>query len=124
MRIRINNIECRFSQGRYEIVKWQPNLYYGKRQEYIADGWTAHEGFLRNPDHASIQESIFNLPETNYTIATLHYDTDEMCCDMNTIGARLLSLDKPERDDFFAVYEYAEERIRKEIEDLTEEPEY
>ncbi len=123
MRIRINNIECRFEQGRYEIVKWQPNHYYGKKAEYLEGGWKSDGGFLRL-NNTSIQESIFNLPETSYTIATLHYDSDEMCCDMNTIGARLLSLDKPERDDFFAVYEYAEERIRKEIEDLTEEPEY
>jgi hypothetical protein len=28
MRIRINDIECRFSQGRYEIIKWQPNDYH------------------------------------------------------------------------------------------------
>ena len=123
MRIRINDIECRFRQGRYEIVKWQPNCYYGKQEEYLENGWESDGGFLRL-NNTSIQESIFNLPETSYTIATLHYDADEGCCDMKTVGPRLLELSKLLRDDFFAVYEYAEERIRKEIEDLTEEPEY
>ena len=123
MRIRINNIECRFSQGRYEIVKWQPNLYYGKREEYIAEGWQSDGGFLRR-NNTSIQESIFNSPEQCYTVATLQYDADEMCCDMNTVGPRLLQLDKMDRKDFFAVYEYAEDRIREEELARTEEPEF
>jgi hypothetical protein len=113
MKIRVNNIECRFSQSRYEFVKWQPNHYYGKREEYIAEGWQSDGGFLRR-NNTSIQESIFNSPETCYTIATLKYDADEMCCDMNTVGARLLQLDETDRKDFFAVYELAEERIREE----------
>jgi hypothetical protein len=113
MRIRINNIECRFSQSRYEFVKWQPNHYYGKREEYIADGWQSDGGFLRR-NNTSIQESIFNSPEQCYTVATLQYDADEMCCDMNTVGARLLQLDETDRKDFFAVYELAEEIIREE----------
>ena len=123
MRIRINNIECRFSQGRYEIVKWQPNCYYGKKEEYLENGWESDRGFLRL-NNTSIQESMFNLPETCYTIATLHYDADEGCCDLKTVGPRLLDLDKPERADFFAVYEYAEDRIKAEELARTEEPEF
>jgi hypothetical protein len=63
-------------------------------------------------------------PESCYTIATLHYDGDEGCCDMKTIGPRLLQLSKPERDDFFTVYEYAEDRIQQEELARTEETEY
>ena len=128
MRIRINNIECRFSQGRYEIVKWQPNEYYQAEQRLLDEGYERVEypnnRWQMKRGWHNIDMSCFVNPENCYTIATLDYDADEMCCDMITVGARLLSLDKPERDDFFAVYEYAEERIRKEIEDLTEEPEY
>jgi hypothetical protein len=47
VRIRINDIECRFNQGRYEIVKWQPNVYFGKEQEYIDNGWVLSDGFYR-----------------------------------------------------------------------------
>ena len=125
MRVRINNIECRFSQGRYEIVKWQRNLYYGKQEDYITEGWILDGGFFRNrSNNVSIQASAFDMPETCYTIATLHYDDDEGCCDMKTIGPRLLDLDKPELNDFFAVYEYAEDRIREEELNRIEEPEF
>ena len=123
MRIRINDIECRFSQGRYEIVKWQPNHYYGKKAEYLEGGWISDSGFLRL-NNTSIQESIFDYPESCYTIATLHYDDDEGCCDLKTVGPRLLNLDKPDRADFFAVYEYAEDRIKEEELARTEEPEF
>ena len=123
MRIRINNIECRFSQGRYEIVKWFPNCYYGKEQEYIDNGYVLSGGFYRNAN-VSIGESCFKNPESCYTIATLHYDDGEGCCDMHTIGSRLLDLNKSERADFFAVYEYAEDRIREAGLDREEEVEF
>ena len=115
MRVRINNIECRFSQSRYEIVKWQPNERYNKQEEHIADGWTLSDGFFRK-DNISIQASIFDSPEHCYTIATLHYDAGEGCCDMETVGPRLLDLSIDDRNDFFDVYRLSEERIRKENE--------
>jgi hypothetical protein len=43
---------------------------------------------------------------------------------MKTVGPRLLDLDKTERNDFFAVYEYAEDRIREEELNRIEEPEF
>jgi hypothetical protein len=123
MRIRIKQIECRFSQGRYEIVKWFPNCYYGKEQEYVDNGYVLSGGFYRNAN-VSISESCFENPESCCTIATLHYDDSEGCCDMHTVGSRLLDLDKQERADFFAVYEYAEDRIREEELNKEQENEY
>ena len=123
MRIRINQIECRFSQGRYEIVKWQPNRYYNKQQEYIDNGWELSGGMYRL-NNTNISEGCFVNPETCYTIATLHYDDGECCCDMRTVGPRLLDLSKSERVDFFAVYEYAEDRIREEGLDRPEDVEF
>lgn len=117
MKIRINNIECRYNQGRYEIIKWQPNCYYGKQEEYIEGGWKLEDSFYRL-NNTSISASLFDMPETCYVIATLHHDVDEQCCDMKTVGDRLLRLDKKERVDFFAVYEYAEDRIREEATQL------
>jgi len=113
MKIRINQIECRFSQGRYEIVRWQPNSYYNKQEEYLASGWELSNGFYRK-DFTSVSEGCFVNPETCYTIATLHYVDGEGCCDMRTVGPRLLELDRTDREDFFAVYELAEDRIREE----------
>jgi hypothetical protein len=37
MKIRIDNIECRFSHGRYDIIKWYPNDYYGKEEKMIEE---------------------------------------------------------------------------------------
>lgn len=113
MRIRINQFECRFSQGRYEIIKWYPNSYYGAEAKYLEDGYVFSGGFYRK-DYSSISESCFKNPESCFTVATLHYDDGEGCCDMRTIGPRVLDLDKQERDDFFEVYALAEDRIRRE----------
>ena len=113
MKIRINQIECRFSQGRYEIVRWQPNSYYNKQEEYLASGWELSGGFYRK-DFTSVSEGCFVNPETCYTVATLHYEDGEGCCDMRTVGPRLLELDRTDREDFFAVYELVEDRIREE----------
>ena len=128
MRIRINNIECRFNQSRYEIVKWYPNRYYQAEQRLIDEGYERIEypnnQWQMKRGWSNIDMSCFVNPENCYTIATLHYDADEGCCDMKTVGPRLLELDKPERADFFAVYEYAEDRIREEELARTEEPEF
>lgn len=113
MRIRINQIECRYSQGRYEIVKWYPNNYYGAEAKHLEEGYVLSGGFYRK-NNLSISESCFKHPESCFTVATLHYDNEEGCCDMRTIGPRVLELTKQDRDDFFDVYAMAEARIRKE----------
>jgi hypothetical protein len=120
IKVRINNIECRFSQERYEIVKWQPNQYYGAEERLIEEGYEKTYGptgkwSMKNGFH-SIHESCFANSESCYTIATLKYDKGEGCCDMKTIGNRLLELDKINREDFFKVYELAEEMIAEEEE--------
>lgn len=128
MRIRIDNIECRLSQGRYEIVKWFANPHYGAEERYLADGYkrvTYPDGnWSMSTRNHTIHGSCFQNPESCYTVATLNYRKGEECCDMYTVGARLLELTKPERADFFAVYEYAEDRIREEELARQEESEY
>ena len=126
MRIRINNIECRFSQERYEIVKWFTNPHYGAEERYIADGYkrvTGPDGNWSMRTHChSIHSSCFQNPESCYTIATLRYRSGEGNCELTTVGDRLLELSKAERNDFFAVYEYAEDRIQEE--ELAREEEF
>jgi hypothetical protein len=122
MKIRINQIECRFSQGRYEIVCWQPNSYYGAEAQHLEEGYILSGGFYRK-NNLSISESCFKHSESCFTVATLHYDKEEGCCDMCTIGPRLVQLDRKHREDFFAVYELAEDRIPKQ-ETNTEDDEY
>jgi hypothetical protein len=119
MKIRIDNIECRFSHGRYDIIKWYPNDYYGKEEKMIEeDGYERVEygngGFGLRKDHHTIDSSCFQNPESCYTVAYLEYDDDEQCCDLTTVGPRLLKLKKKDRKAFFQVYKMADEAIRLE----------
>jgi hypothetical protein len=119
MKIRINNIECRFSHGRYDIIKWYPNDYYGKEEKMIEEeGYERIEygsgGFGLKKDHHTIDSSCFQNPESCYTVAYLEYDDDEQCCDLTTVGPRLLKLKKKDRKAFFQVYKIADEAIRLE----------
>lgn len=115
MIIRVENIECRFSQGRYEIVKWYPNTYYGAEEKMIEEGWERAEVngsyYGMRKGNCTVSASCFVNPESCYTIATLHYDADERCCDMTTVGTRLLRLKKKDRKSFFKVYKLAEKAI-------------
>ena len=126
MKIRIDNIELRVTDIGYHIIKWYTNEYYGAEERMIAEGYekvdTGNGEWCMRRDWSTIHASCFKNPETCYTIATLHYDDGEGCCDMQTIGPRLLNLSKTDRNDFFAVYEYAEDRIQEE--ELAREEEY
>ncbi len=117
MKIRINQIECRHSQGRYELIKWFANSHYGSEERLIAEGFVRVENpetktWSMKRNNYSIHSSCFENAESCYTIATLYYDRSEGCCELKTVGARLLELNRIEREDFFAVYELAEERIQ------------
>jgi hypothetical protein len=118
MRIRIDNIECRNSQGRYEIVKWYPNRYYGAEESMIAEGYERivyDDGrWALRKDCFTVHGGCFANPESCYTIATLKWDADEWCNELVSVGARLLDLSKEEQAAFFEVYRYAEDRIKQE----------
>jgi len=118
MRIRIDNIECRNSQGCYEIVKWYTNKYYGSEESMIEEGYERivyDDGrWALQKDCFTIHGSCFANPESCYTIATLQWDADEYCNELVSVGSRLLDLSKEERDAFFEVYRYAEDRIKQE----------
>lgn len=115
MKVRINNIECRLTQTRYEIIKWFPNEYYNAEQKLIEEGYEKVEfgngDWNLKKDYRSINSSCFKNPESCYVIAWLKYDEDEYCTELESVGDRILNLDKKERDDFFTVYELANKMI-------------
>lgn len=118
MKVRINNIECRLLNGHYEIVKWFPNEYYNAEQKLIEEGykkityengdWSMKNGSI------TITGSCFKNPESCCVIAWLRYDGNEFCTDLESVGDRLLKLNKKEREDFFTVYELADRLIVEE----------
>lgn len=122
MKVRINNIEARTSQNRYEIVRYYPNKYYGTEGEMIKEGYvktTFGDGlmdFALTRNGHTVHGSCFQNSEFCYVIAVLDYVEDEACCDLTTIGPRVLKLDEDERRSFFDVYAIAEKMICKENE--------
>jgi len=118
MKIRIENIECRFSQNQYEFVRWYPNKYYGTKNKLIEEGYQLHnihdDNFILTKGNHTIHDSCFLNPESCYTIATIVYDKKEYYTEIKSVGNRLLGLTKKERNYFFEVYQYADKQIKKE----------
>jgi len=113
IKVRINNIEFRNncntnpSIDKGEFLVWEPCSYYGKYDEYIKDGFVEKDGFLRK-DRSNISVKFFDMKETCYVIAWLNYDKKEWCCDLESVGPRLLHLNDEDKKDFFEVYKIAD----------------
>jgi hypothetical protein len=127
IKVRINNIEFRnncntnpsFDRG--EFLVWYPNSSYGKYDEYIKDGWVEKDGFV-SKNRTNISVKFFDMKENCYVIAWLNYDKKEGCCDLESVGPRILELNEEEdRKDFFDVYKIADLKmivVNKSKEDL------
>lgn len=74
----------------YDIVKWYPNLYYGKENEYIK---LNHE-FYCYPKNTGcrIHKDLFKSKELCIVLATFRYDYQEECYNFEFIGDRPLQL--------------------------------
>lgn len=120
MRIRINNIECRKYTAtktddiHYEIIKWEPNEYFGQEEELRKEGYEDSFGgdFLVKNGH-NIQKTFFSTPEYCFTIASLRLNRREPCVYLESVGSRLLDLNEDEIKDFFEVYRSSVPRIEK-----------
>ena len=117
MKIRIENIECRFSQNQYEFVKWYPNKYFGTKAQLIAEGYelivSQDDDFSLVKHNHHVHGSCFQSPESCYVIATIVYDKNEHCTEIKSTGSRLLGLTKKEKNNFFEVYHYADKQLKK-----------
>jgi hypothetical protein len=120
VRIRINDIECRLykttqvSEPFYEIVKWQPNPYYNKLQEYLDNGYVeSKDGSMIQKDNMGLSKGMFTNPESCYTIAHLELDMKEFDTTLKSIGSRLLDLTEDERIDFFEAYKISNDKLYK-----------
>ena len=124
MKIRINNIGARppayigqppkDAHRRLSIVLYYPCQYYGKLEEYIADGWEyVDDGTRLRKDNCTMSKSFFDKEELLMSIADLEYDPSEDCTNLETVGERVLNLSKQNREDFFEVYELAARKLRE-----------
>jgi len=109
--IRINNIQFRStSQSSGEFIKWSVNPLYNNLLSHLNNGWEDH-GDRITKGHVSMQKSLFSLPETCIVIAWLEACPDENCCELTSVGPRLLDLSLKERDEFFEIYSIAETKL-------------
>lgn len=101
---RINNIELRNINGRWEIIKWYPNPYYGKKESYI---WDEIKQAYRDPncDCWYISPGCFTNPENCYVVADVE-NCDNSEPDIRTIMARPFQLSHNDRLDFYKIIKH------------------
>lgn len=60
---------CNYNNIVFELVKWYPNSYYGKHNEYNIVGGVAYS---KADPNASIPVSLLDIKECNYVISFVH----------------------------------------------------
>ena len=111
LHIRINNLQFRStSQSSGEFIKWSVNPLYNNLLSYLDNGWEDHVEVITK-GHISMQKSLFSLSETCITIGYLEANKNENCCELTSVGPRILDLTPLERNDFFEVYTLAETKL-------------
>jgi hypothetical protein len=108
----------------FEIVKWEPNQYYGKLQEYLDNGWTISFGgeFLQK-DHTSISLSFFTKsPEHCFMLASWeNMDHDEKTPDLKFVGSRPMDLTEYEWIIFMRLANAGQFEIQRQLNKFNEE---
>lgn len=118
MKIRINNLEFRkYTSTKtekllYEIIKWYPNVYFEKEEEYKKEGFIDSFGgdFLQKGG-SSISKSSFILPESCCVIAFIEKGSESW--ELRSIGERMLELSSEEWNDFHSVYSLGNTKLNK-----------
>ena len=102
----------------FEILKWQPNHYYGKLDEYLEEGYTIESGFVSNGG-VNIDIKFFDKPETCYMLASWNnIDHDEMSPDLEFVGNRVFELTAEEKLVFMELAERGQNYIQKTLNDF------
>ena len=119
---RIGNLSIRTTKNlrtgeKYlDIVKWQPNRFFGDKQRMIEEeGYKLlDDGSIYKSNHF-ITESCFVNPESYFTVAYLQLDAGEYDTKLNVVGSRPLDLNKKEREAFFKLWRYGHCKLLKQI---------
>lgn len=108
----------------FEILKWEPNQYYGKLQEYLDNGWEiSFGGDFVQKSHTSISLSFFtHSPERCYTLGSwTNMDHDEKDPDLKFVGSRPMDLSTEEQMVFMKLVKEGQEHIQKVLLKFTED---
>jgi len=93
-----------------EIVKYQPNKYYGKEDEYILNG----EMYTNEESPTSfIAKSCFKSKETCFTLAYYEINFKDDYASLKYVSDRPFELDKTETKAFHKLAKYGQKEINK-----------
>jgi hypothetical protein len=101
----------------FEILYIQPNIYYGKEEEMMKDGYTWSWGgsFLQKDGH-SIDKSCFINPESAYMLANWDdVDHDEKTPDLKFVGSRPMELSDEEQIIFMRLAKIGQVEIERQL---------
>ena len=102
----------------FEILYWEKNHYYGKLEEYLANGYEIKGNFVSR-DASNIDINFFNKPETCYMLARWNnIDHDEMTPDLEFVGNRVFELTEEEKIIFMELAERGQIYIQKSLNDF------
>lgn len=95
----------------FEIVKYEPNPYYGKESEFE---YIPKEKTYKRNDHSYVHPSCFINPESSYMLAYWeNVDHDELTPDLKFVGRRPFDLTEEERMVFFDLASIGQDHLEK-----------
>lgn len=106
----------------FEIVKYEPNPYYGKEEEYDFDGeYYRPKGY---DNLYSIHKSCFTNPESSFMLGCWkNIDNDELIPNLELVNSRPFDLDEEEQPVFWELAKVGQEHITTELKRFVEEKE-
>lgn len=117
MKKRINNLEFKHASyllpkdkwpdhPAWAIVKWHPNEYYNKQDEFIPI--KGDPKFYQHPEFTfcKVHKDCFKYPETCYSIATFEYDKHENFYELHFVCDRPLDLNEDEIKTFWELIKF------------------
>ena len=102
-----------------EIVSYYPNEHFGKREQYIKDGYVDKDTYIQK-ENVCMDNLCFQREEMLYVVAFLEYNKKEQDTGLRSVGSRILELDKENRKDFFTVYKLAHDMLSEHQHELSE----
>jgi hypothetical protein len=109
----------------FEIVKYQPNSYYGNEDKYEWENDYALL-FLGEPGgYVRIHKSCFESPETMYVLASWKNINDDKCSpDLQFVGSRPFELSENEQEWFWELARIGQSHISVLLEEFISKQAY
>lgn len=95
-RKRIGDIELRKINNNWQIVRWYPNSFYGKENDFIKIGDDFYQ--YKGKDNCYVHNDCFKNPESCYVIAFIEGSEDEP--DIRSVGMRAFELNEEDEKNF------------------------